>query len=140
MEINGMNIGIDLLKSVTVYEGNIEASDRNVIHFFWQIMSEFTPSQKEQFLKFTWARTRMPQRKSDFGGNTFKIQACTSIAKDPDTMLPKSHTCFFSLQLPPYSSAAVMKEKFLYAFKNTASMDEVTLQDSELYNYEADDL
>ena len=33
-----------------------------------------------------------------------------------------------------------MKEKFLYAFKNTASMDEVTLQDSELYNYEADDL
>jgi hypothetical protein len=41
----------------------------------------------------------------------------------PDTFLPKAHTCFFSINLPRYSSAEVMKTKILYAINNCVEMD-----------------
>lgn len=40
-----------------------------------------------------------------------------------DVYLPKAHTCFFSLNLPRYSSKAVMSEKLRYAILNCAEMD-----------------
>merc|ERR1711971_103747 len=112
---------------------------------FWQMLTAFTAQQKEMFLRFAWAKTRMPNKRSAFSGNTFKLQpfqmASGSGDKDSaDRLLPRSRTCFFSLQLPPYSSLEVMTERFLYAFNNAASMDrDLKLQDSELYNFEADD-
>jgi len=131
---------VELLKSVTVYEGDILPHDRHVLSF-WKVLEEFTPAQKEQFLRFTWARTRLPHTVSEFGGNTFKLKPSAFTSNVADSGLPKSATCFFSLQLPPYSSVEVLKEKLLYAFQNTPSMDrDLKLQNNELYNYEADDL
>eukprot|EP01084_Bolivina_argentea_P086197 155804_1 len=135
---------IELLKSITVYEGHLTPTSYHVI-MFWNMMNSFNIQEKEMFLRFTWAKTRMPNKKSQFSGNTFKLQPFTMSSsvqqKTVDLLLPKSHTCFFSLQLPSYSSLEIMKERFLYAFNNAASMDrDLKLQDSELYNYENDDI
>merc|ERR1719242_138083 len=136
---------------MTVYEGGLNASSRHVL-MFWSMMHSFTPNKKEMFLRFSWAKTRMPSKKSQFKGNTFKLQPFSMASpskndskvnqqQNVNLLLPKSHTCFFSLQLPSYSSLKIMKERFLYAFNNAASMDrDLKLQDSELYNYEQDDL
>lgn len=35
-----------------------------------------------------------------------------------DTKLPISHTCFFSLELPDYSSYEILREKVLFAILN----------------------
>ena len=43
--------------------------------------------------------------------------------REPDTRLPVAHTCFFQIDLPRYSSKAVLKEKLLYALHNCKDMD-----------------
>jgi hypothetical protein len=51
----------------------------------------------------------------------------------PDAHLPSSHTCFFSLSLPPFSSQAILRTKLFYAMYACVSMDsDVRLQDAEL--------
>eukprot|EP01083_Nonionella_stella_P076243 207667_1 len=127
----------ELLKSITVYEGHLSPSSYHV-SMFWNMMQSFNAEQKEMFLRFTWAKTRIPNKKSLFGGNTFKLQPyAVKQSQNVDVLLPRSHTCFFSLQLPSYSSLQIMKQRFLYAMYNTASMDrDLKLQDSELYNYQ----
>ena len=37
-----------------------------------------------------------------------------------DQALPRAHTCFNQLVVPPYSSAQIMKQKLLYALENAA--------------------
>ena len=44
---------------------------------------------------------------------------CTS----PDLHLPVSHTCFFSMEWPRYSSVEIAKEKLLYAIVNCVDID-----------------
>ena len=51
----------------------------------------------------------------------------------PDTFLPKAHTCFFSLNLPRYSSEELMAERLRYAMYNCIEMDaDFRLADSEM--------
>ncbi|CEM13481.1 unnamed protein product [Vitrella brassicaformis CCMP3155] len=40
-----------------------------------------------------------------------------------DTMLPSSHTCFFQVDLPAYSSAAILRQKLLYAITEGIAID-----------------
>jgi len=40
-----------------------------------------------------------------------------------DQYLPVAHTCFFSLELPAYSSLEIMKEKLRYASFNCTAID-----------------
>lgn len=54
----------------------------------------------------------------------FKLQKAQGIPSDQiDLHLPKAQTCFFSMSLPPYSSKEIMREKILYAIKNSPNMD-----------------
>ncbi|KDO16863.1 hypothetical protein SPRG_21603 [Saprolegnia parasitica CBS 223.65] len=51
----------------------------------------------------------------------FKLQ---NNARDPpDTYLPVSHTCFFSLELPKYSSKAILTQRLMYAIYNCHAID-----------------
>ena len=42
-----------------------------------------------------------------------------------DTWGAQAHTCFFTIDLPQYSAAHVMREKLLYAIHNCSSIDKV---------------
>ena len=55
---------------------------------------------------------------------TFKLTPPQPKAEErPDEYLPVAQTCFFSLSLPRYASRERMKEKLLYAVRNTELMD-----------------
>jgi hypothetical protein len=54
----------------------------------------------------------------------FKLQGfATRSGGSPDNYLPVSHTCFFSIELPKYSSKEVLRRKLLYAIYNCTAID-----------------
>lgn len=131
---------VSLLQSVTVYEGSLSDSTPH-IRFFWEVLEEMTPAQKAAFMRFVFARERLPARPQELGIK-FKLQEPNHAAtKDPDQHFPSSHTCFFSLSLPAYKTKAKLAEKLLYACSATGTMDgDLVLKNSELYDYSADDI
>ena len=46
---------------------------------------------------------------------------------NPDLALPTSHTCFFSIDLPRYSSYEVLKNKLKYAITHCQAIDTDTV-------------
>ena len=111
-------VDIDLLKSCTSYDG-CRAGDKH-IELFWEVLRGFNTEERQALIKFTWGRSRLPLTKEDFH-EKFTL---TNFHKEPaDMYYPVAHTCFFSLELPRYSSKKIMKEKLLYAIFNCLAID-----------------
>jgi hypothetical protein len=107
---------VDLLKAGTVVEG---ISD-SVMDMFWAALREMSSEEASLFLRFVWGRSRLPIKVSGFK-QKFRIKP---FSRSPaDRFLPEAHTCFFQLDLPAYSSKAVMKEKLTYAAYNCMAID-----------------
>lgn len=66
------DIPLNLLKSVATYKG-IDVSAA-LIQWFWDVMEEFTNTERSLFLRFVWGRTRLPRTIADFRGRDFVIQ------------------------------------------------------------------
>lgn len=126
-------VDIDLLQANTEYDDDTSASDPH-IRSFWRVLRGFDDRDRAQFLRFVWARSRLPTRAVDFH-QKFKIHSPIGdgAREDPDQYLPKAHTCFFSINLPKYSSDEVMAEKLSYTMYNCIEMDaDFRLADNEM--------
>ncbi|CDJ41025.1 hypothetical protein, conserved [Eimeria tenella] len=55
-----------------------------------------------------------------------------------DEMLPQSHTCFFQVDLPPYSSYSVLRRKLLYAVTEGIAIDADNTADAANWDLEGD--
>jgi hypothetical protein len=98
-----------ILKQATKYEGISETSLS--IKLFWQAMESFSHAERRLFLKFVWARSRMPQSAAKFP-QPFKIHSMSKRGA-----LPMSHTCFFQLDLPTdCETLEVMQKRLRTAF------------------------
>ncbi|CAE7301113.1 HERC2 [Symbiodinium microadriaticum] len=100
-------VDINLLRQCTEYDDI--SPDSTLVKFFWEVLEEMTDDERTLFLRFVWARSRMP--------------ASAQAEAHPDDYLPHAQTCFFSLSLPPYSSKEVLRQKILYAINNSPNMD-----------------
>jgi len=76
-------------------------------------MNAFTPAQRGLMLMFTTGTSRVPL---DGFEPPFNLTLGTDMVPDS---LPRSHTCFNQLVLPPYESEERMREKMLFAFSQT---------------------
>ena len=126
-------IDIDLLQQVAEYEEPGVDANTPHIRYLWEVLHEMLAAERTAFLRFVWARSRLPQSACNFP-TSFKIQGAQNQgAKDkPDDYLPRAQTCFFSLSLPSYSSKEVLRQKLLLAINNTPSMDaDVRLHNAE---------
>jgi hypothetical protein len=93
------------LRERTVYDGY--GKDHPVIQRFWRIFESLSDDEKSKFIRFTWGRSRLPTNKE--WSKPFKIQR-----RNVDTtQLPVAHTCFFSVELPPYETDEIMKHRLL---------------------------
>lgn len=72
-------------------------------------MRSLTDEERSLFIKFAWGRSRLPIGKH--WPKRFKLQRRAA----DDSSLPLAHTCFFSVELPPYGSEAVMRARLLAA-------------------------
>jgi hypothetical protein len=115
------DVDVDMLKRVAEYEGY--ESDEPVIKNFWTVLRECTSNDRKAFLQYVWARNRLPSRVADFE-TPFKILKDTAnIGSRADLALPSASTCFFSLTLPEYSSAEILRRKLLFAVHNVTTME-----------------
>ena len=108
------DIDIELLKSFTKYSMELtETSNR--IKWLWELLEEFTASDRRKFIKFCWAQERLPATKDEYERLqvVFTIKPCMD--KKRVDIFPKADTCFFSLELPEYSSKDAMRNKILTA-------------------------
>lgn len=131
-------IDIELLKEKTVYHGGIRETDEH-IGWFWEILSEFSPKDREAFLQFVWGRARLPSSRVGFGKDVFKIsehkatlQTSNLFKGTADQYLPVAHTCFFALELPRYSTKSVLLERLMYAIHNCKNIDGDTTHESQM--------
>ncbi|CAM9398055.1 unnamed protein product, partial [Phaeothamnion confervicola] len=115
-------VDVELLRANTEYDDGVAESDPH-IQSFWRVLRTFDGRDRTAFLRFVWARSRLPTRPEEFR-QKLKIQ--TAIIGDTaaaDALLPRAHTCFFSLSLPRYSSDAVMAARLRYAIHSCVEMD-----------------
>jgi E3 ubiquitin-protein ligase HERC2 len=82
-------------------------------------MVSLTEEERSAYLKVVWGRSRLPisldglQRKHS-------IEYFRNRTKDS---LPISHTCFFRIDLPEYSSEEILKQRLVYAFTFCGDID-----------------
>jgi hypothetical protein len=94
------------------------------------VLEEFSPEDRTAFLKFAWARSRLPAR--DELSTAFKIQNQSGGAvASPDRFLPTAQTCFFALALPRYTAKQVLRQKLKQAIEVTLMDLDVRLKNAE---------
>ena len=119
--ISGLpDIDVDDLKKNTDYIG-WKATDKE-IQWFWNVMTTLSRNQKAAFLQFVTGSSKVPlagfaELQGMRGIQKFSIHKVTNMTKGA---LMSAHTCFNSLDLPPYGSEEEMGEKLLYAINEGA--------------------
>ncbi|CAK4082477.1 unnamed protein product [Aphanomyces euteiches] len=127
------DVDVTLLQANTEYDEDVSADDA-FVQRFWRVLHGMSQEDRVAFLRFVSARSRLPMDQQTFG-QKFKIQAASGegMTQNPDDSLPKSHTCFFALLLPKYSSDDICRKQFLYAIHNCLEMDgDFRLADTEM--------
>ena len=81
------------------------------VDFLWEVLGELTAEEKALFCRFSWGRSRMPER---CAGVKFIVES-VPLRGGGVAQLPVAHTCFFQIDLPRYPSKEVLKEKLLCA-------------------------
>ncbi|KAK3906757.1 hypothetical protein C8A05DRAFT_29411 [Staphylotrichum tortipilum] len=110
-------IDVDDWKKHTDYRGYTESDE--VIQFFWQTVRSWDGEQKSRLLQFTTGTSRIPVNgfkdlQGSDGPRRFTIEKAGEI-----TNLPKAHTCFNRLDLPPYKSLEMLQQKLTMAVEET---------------------
>ncbi|KAK7359866.1 hypothetical protein VNO77_01831 [Canavalia gladiata] len=99
------NISVEDWKAHTKYDGYKE-TDRQ-ISWFWEIVMRMS-AERRKVLLFFWTSVKyLPVE--GFCGLASQLYICRSMERND--RLPSSHTCFYQLCLPPYSSKAVMQSR-----------------------------
>jgi E3 ubiquitin-protein ligase HERC2 len=111
-------LDVELLKENTVYRGFNE--NDTVIAYFWKCIEEFSTEERASYLRFVWGRSRLPLTSKDF---PMKHRIEIMHHNNPDIALPTSHTCFFSLEIPKYSSYEILHDKLKYAITHCQAID-----------------
>lgn len=101
------SIDVEVWKSFTDSSG----LPSKTTQLFWKVMETLSPKEHSGFIRFAWGRSRLPPAK-DF---SVKMKL-TRLASGPGGhRLPVAHTCFFSVELPDYSTEEEMRHGLLTA-------------------------
>ncbi|XP_077144642.1 NEDD4-like E3 ubiquitin-protein ligase WWP2 [Ranitomeya variabilis] len=89
------------------------------VQWFWQMVKEMDNEKRIRLLQFVTGTCRLPVGGFSelIGSNGHQKFCIDKVGKD--TWLPRSHTCFNRLDLPPYKSYEQLKEKLLFAIEET---------------------
>uniref|UniRef100_A0AAQ4S4N9 HECT-type E3 ubiquitin transferase n=1 Tax=Gasterosteus aculeatus aculeatus TaxID=481459 RepID=A0AAQ4S4N9_GASAC len=95
------------------------ARNSKQIVWFWQFIKEMDNEKRMRLLQFVTGTCRLPVGGfADLMGSNGPQKFCIEkVGKE--NWLPRSHTCFNRLDLPPYKSYEQMKEKLMFAIEET---------------------
>nr|POE85603.1 putative e3 ubiquitin-protein ligase hula [Quercus suber] len=111
------DIDVDDWKKHTDYRGYTE--NDLVITNFWKCIRSWDAEQKSRLLQFATGTSRIPVNgfkdlQGSDGPRRFTIEK-----SGEESQLPKSHTCFNRLDLPPYKSYDALTQKLTWAVEET---------------------
>jgi len=111
------DIDVDDWKKNTDYRGYTENDE--VVQWFWKCVNTWDSERKSRLLQFVTGTSRIPVNGfKDLQGSDGPRHFTVEKAGDPE-QLPKSHTCFNRLDLPPYKSYDLMVQKLAIAVEET---------------------
>uniref|UniRef100_A0A3Q3D5U8 E3 ubiquitin-protein ligase n=1 Tax=Hippocampus comes TaxID=109280 RepID=A0A3Q3D5U8_HIPCM len=101
----------------TIYRHYARGSKQ--IMWFWQFIKEMDNEKRMRLLQFVTGTCRLPVGGfADLMGSNGPQKFCIEkVGKE--NWLPRSHTCFNRLDLPPYKSYEQLKEKLMFAIEET---------------------
>ncbi|XP_059140326.1 E3 ubiquitin-protein ligase Su(dx)-like [Physella acuta] len=110
-------IDVDDWERTTIYR-HYQRSSKQVV-WFWKMVREIDNEKRTRLLQFVTGTCRLPvggfaELMGSNGPQRFCIE---KVGKE--TWLPRSHTCFNRLDLPPYRSYEQLVEKLNYAIEET---------------------
>ncbi|PWN54239.1 putative ubiquitin-protein ligase [Violaceomyces palustris] len=114
--IGGMSeIDVDDWKRFTDYRGFTEQDQ--VVQWFWQCVKSWPAEKKSRLLQFATGTSRIPVNgfkdlQGSDGPRRFTIEKSGEI-----NQLPKSHTCFNRIDLPPYPNLSTLEAKLALAIE-----------------------
>ncbi|KAI1616890.1 E3 ubiquitin-protein ligase hula [Exophiala viscosa] len=111
------DIDVEDWKKHTDYRGYQEQDE--VIQNFWKVVRTWDAEQKSRLLQFATGTSRIPVNgfkdlQGSDGPRRFTIEKAGEI-----NALPKSHTCFNRLDLPPYKTYEALNSKMSTAVEET---------------------
>jgi hypothetical protein len=99
----------------TDYRG-YEVNDE-VIQWFWKCVRSWPPERKSRLLQFATGTSRLPVNGfRDLHGSNAPRHFTIEKAGDPN-QLPKNHTCFNRIDIPPYKDYASLEQKLTLAIE-----------------------
>lgn len=105
MVVGNQNYNWEELEKKTTYKGEYYRNHQ-VIIWFWEVFHSMTADEKKQFVRFLTGSNKIP-----INGLEVIIQPLPF----GDEYLPVAHTCFNVLDLPRYSSKAILEAKLKLA-------------------------
>ncbi|XP_069388779.1 E3 ubiquitin-protein ligase HECW2 isoform X2 [Paralichthys olivaceus] len=104
----------------TEYRGGYH-DNHIVIRWFWAAVERFNNEQRLRLLQFVTGTSSIPYEgfaslRGSNGPRRFCVEKWGKI-----TSLPRAHTCFNRLDLPPYSSFSMLYEKLVTAVEETST-------------------
>ncbi|XP_027866187.1 E3 ubiquitin-protein ligase HECW2 isoform X3 [Xiphophorus couchianus] len=107
-------------RSNTEYRGGYH-DNHIVIRWFWAAVERFNNEQRLRLLQFVTGTSSIPYEgfaslRGSNGPRRFCVEKWGKI-----TSLPRAHTCFNRLDLPPYQSFSMLYEKLLTAVEETST-------------------
>ncbi|XP_060560176.1 E3 ubiquitin-protein ligase NEDD4-like isoform X2 [Ruditapes philippinarum] len=118
------DIDVNDWKNNSAYKGEYNPN-HPVIIFFWKAIYSFNNETRARLLQFVTGTSRVPMNgfKELHGSNgpqLFTIEKWGNI-----TLLPRAHTCFNRIDLPPYESYSELRKKLLIAIENAQGFEGV---------------
>ncbi|XP_017785815.1 PREDICTED: E3 ubiquitin-protein ligase HECW2-like isoform X3 [Nicrophorus vespilloides] len=105
-------------RSNTEYRGGYH-DGHPVVQWFWQAIERFTNEQRLRLLQFVTGTSSIPfEGFAALRGSIGPRKFCIEKWGKPNS-LPRAHTCFNRLDLPPYPTSEVLYEKLLLAVEET---------------------
>ncbi|XP_044264975.1 E3 ubiquitin-protein ligase HECW2 isoform X2 [Tribolium madens] len=102
----------------TEYRGGYH-DQHPVVVWFWQAIERFSNEQRLRLLQFVTGTSSIPfEGFSALRGSIGPRKFCIEKWGKPNS-LPRAHTCFNRLDLPPYPTSEVLYEKLLLAVEET---------------------
>jgi hypothetical protein len=102
-----------VLRAHTQYASGYTRDSPTVRHF-WSVFDSWGAPQRSAYLRFVWGRSRLPVGEHwprEARGRGEQPHVLNRLQGAAQGRLPEAHTCFFTLDLPPYASEGVLREK-----------------------------
>ncbi|OAF71338.1 hypothetical protein A3Q56_00917 [Intoshia linei] len=133
MLVGMQELNVNEWKNNTRYK-NCSPKDEQVM-YFWKYLEEASNETRTRLLQFVTGTCRLPVGSFvELMGSNGPQKFCIAKVGDEDA-LPRAHTCFNRLDLPPYKSFQKLKDKITFAIENTQGSTKTTNMNASSVSY-----